>query len=100
MYRLWWREDTEAGLHARWVVALSPEQAIRRFLRDQVPKKALNDGYEAVVNCREYGSDHRTRLYGVKIEEDRMKCREIPLPPFPELDQAIEKAVAEISELL
>ena len=99
VYRLWWREDTEAGLHARWVVALSPEQAIRRFLRDQVPH-SMRNGYEDVVSCRGYGEDHRTRLYGVKIEEGRVKCREIPLPPFPELDAAIENAVAAISEAL
>ncbi len=84
---------------ARWVIALSPEQAIRRFLRDQVPH-AMRNGYEDVVNCREYGGDHRTRLYGVKIEEGRVKTREIPLPPFPDLDESIEKAVAAISEAL
>lgn len=100
MYRLWWREDTEAGLHARWVIALSPEQAIRRYLRDQVPKAAVVNGYEDVLNCREYGGDHRTRLYGVRIEDGKVKCREIPLPPFPDIDKSIEKALATISEML
>lgn len=100
VYRIWWREGTEAGLHARWVVASGREQAIGRFLRDQVPKATVRNGYEDVVSCREYGGDHRTRLYGVRIEEGKVKVREIALPPFPDLDKSIAEAVATISELL
>lgn len=97
VYRVWWREDKEDGESARWVVALSPEQSIRRFLRDQVPH-VTHDGYEAVVYAREYGGDHKTRLYGTKIVEGRTKIHEIPLPPYSEITEAVEHVVAEISE--
>jgi hypothetical protein len=100
VYRIWWREDTEAGRYARWVIASGLEQAIGRFLRDQAPKAAVRNGYEDVVSCREYGGDHRTRLYGVRIEEGKVKVREIALPPFPDLDKSIKKAVAAISKII